>query len=143
MGFATISDAVSTWTADADATELREECAILNGRIEEIVQERRSRKAHSATLATYQTNLSAIATNAGLRLEELSLMPAKSAVDKSENRWRLVSSGSAAAWGRFFSTIEDSRSSVSLISGNWMAKGWTNRTVNGDLQLILREGGHR
>lgn len=119
--------------------DVREECDQLTYRIDSLIELSRADKSRpQKTAALANATAPELATSCGLSLVEYSLAT-KSAkrTEGGDNRWRMVSVGSARSWGQFLITLRERRTKPVIESGVWSCRGVTSDDVRGDFVFVL------
>lgn len=145
----TIGSALLLWRCGASAArnlaamtsvdDVRSQCAMLENRIDSLVEQSRVEKSLFPVVASDgPTAMPELATNCGLSLIEYSMAAQTGKRNKpGDNHWRMVCVGPARSWGRFLSSIGHSSSQISIETGTWSATGVTDRDVRGDVTLAV------
>lgn len=131
--------AVRSLAAMTSVEDVRAQCAILESRIDSLVEQSRAEKSLFPVVASEgSTVVPKLATTCGLSLIEYAMATQTGKrIKPSDNHWRMVCVGPARSWGRFLSSIGHSSSQLSIEMGTWSAKGVTDRDVRGDLTLVV------
>jgi hypothetical protein len=112
-------------------------CRQLEQRIDSLVESSRVEKALSpVAIKVGNYSIPEMATSCGLSLVEYSLAtPSERREKTTSNTWRMICVGSARSWGRFLSTLEHTKSGMTIQSGTWSCKGVADHEVRGDVSF--------
>jgi len=137
IAVAQVMGGVSALAHPADIDGLRTDCLALEKTIDSLVVASRSHRAIRGRMARSPYSPIEDFTASGLNLAEYSLLPRSGRTSGTVDRWRLIATGPAAAWGALLSRLDDPDAPACLESGNWSAQGLTDPHTRGDMVLIV------